>query len=187
MADVYTELEYAEWPYASPSGRRGNGNGLWLTNALFLERADQDKGYEPDFTLEDEAVWHEPSQTWLPSARMIYVHSKSEYDAMRKMVGNLGQWKQLKKLAWFRELLEAWQEEWYMRKENRARELMDMHALDNAATAKALYEDAKRRGKGAGRPVKLDKPKARSAQSDPEGDAVDSDAARVLEFRQRGT
>lgn len=178
MADTYTQEEYAEWPYANPAGRRGTGNGLWLTNALFLERATKED-YAPDFTLQDEAVWHEPSQAWLPSARMIYLYSKSEYDAMRKLVGNAAQWNNMKKLAWFRELLGDWQAEWYMRQEHEARALMKMHAVDNAATAKALFEDAKRQGKGAGRPAK------RKEQAPQEPERAAGDGARILALRPR--
>lgn len=99
------QFNYIEWPHRDREGIQAAGNYKYMTDSLFVERA-------PDpttalYTLQEHEVFKHGK--WYPSAWMIYIHSTDEYDALRKLVGNVKHWEALKKTVWFKEVLEQWQ------------------------------------------------------------------------------
>jgi len=143
------EFNYAEWPASPQEGYRIGTN--YLTVGLFVELERGNTG-DPLYSLGETDVWDEARQRWFPSARLIYLASKGEHDAMQKLVGSFKQWAKLKELEWFRKELDGWMAEWAMKKEQHARELLEFHAFKNPSAAKTLFDDAKK--KAPGRPVK---------------------------------
>jgi hypothetical protein len=164
-------IDYANLPPAPPEGCRGD-NGLFLTTALFVE-TNVDRKYPPRWSLGEVDV--EQNGVVYPSARLVYLHSKGEHDAMSKLVGSFKQWTRLKELEWFRKELEAWQAEWLLLQADKAREQLAFHAYKNPSAAKTLFDDANKRG--VGRPKK----KRHNQTENPEDDA--SDAARIVNIR----
>lgn len=162
---------YEEQPFSPAEGRKGE-NRQFLTTALFLE-TNTDRKYPPVFSLSDVDVLEDG--VLYVSARLIYIHSDGEHDAMLKLVGSFRQWERLKELGWFAKELESWQAEWSMRKVDEARRLLKVHALVNPSSAKALFDDAKKRTT-VGRPRKK-----RVAERDE--DDVTDDASRVVSIR----
>lgn len=174
-----TPDDYRNFPEAPACGYKGE-NGCHLTNALFVETS-QTPNIPPRFTLGDIPIKREDG-TLIPSARFVYVHSKGEHDALKKLVGSFAQWARLRELKWFSDLLRAWQCEWYMKQECEARELLAMHALGKtgSAAAKALFDEARKAGKGAGRPAGKKKAKNNTNEDYELGE----DLARVVAIRK---
>lgn len=172
------DFDYKNWPCSPSEGYKTEGNNAWATQSLFLETTRFKPGGRhpaPLYTLADTAKWSEEWGVWLPSARMIYVFSQGEYDAMRKLVGAFKNWQALKALKWFCDELSNWEAEWKMREACEARVMLKVHSLENAAAAKALWVEAK--AKDVGRPKK-GKPKIEEPD-------VDNDSERILQFRSR--
>lgn len=172
------KFDYASWPMAPAEGFKSEGNNLWCTQSLFLETTRHSPGGihpAPLYTLGDVEKWSDEWGIWVPSARMIYVYSSGEFDAMRKLAGSFKGWQALCSLKWFNNELINWQAEWKMREANEARTLLKSHAGVTASAAKALWDDAK--GQAKGRPKKA---KAEAAETDTE-----DDSARIVEFKRK--
>ncbi len=167
-------IDYVDFPYAPLDGYRGSNN-IHLTNALFVETTST-PDIEPLFTIKESAIIH--NGRLIPSARLVYIHSDGEWDAMSKIVGSFRQWAKLKELKWFQDLLDLWKAEWYLRQETLARALLFQHAAakGGASSAKALFDDAKKGGRLPGRPKK-----AKGKQN--EDDAIGADASRIVSLR----
>lgn len=166
-------MDYANWPYAPTDGYRSGNN--YLTQALFVETSRSTDVAEPRFSLgESDVEWN---GRLLPSARLIYINSLGEHDAMRKLVGSYKQWTRLKELEWFRSEWELWHQEWLMIEGEKARKLLQSHAMLTGGTsaAKTLFEHSNKNG--VGRPAK------KKTKHD-DGDAVDSDVSRVIQLRK---
>lgn len=167
-------MDYANWPYAPKEGYRSGNN--YLTQALFVELSRGVEVAEPRFSLgETDVEWN---GRVLPSARLIYLHSKGEHDAMSKLVGSYKQWTKLKELEWFRKEWELWHQEWLMLEGERARGLLRLQACGAGGTsaAKALFDYS---NKGTiGRPTK------KRTKAD-ESDALDDDISRVVALRKK--
>lgn len=165
-------MKYADYPYAPKGGYRSGSN--YLTAALFVEtqKAGQEH-IQPRYTLKEDDV--EEGGVVYPSARLIYLASKGEHDAMSKLVGSYYQWLALKELAWFREKWEMWHAEWLMLQGQDAREQLRTHALVNVSAASTLFKDAKTHPT-VGRPKKERQKRDDSA-------AYEEDAARVVAIR----
>ena len=101
-------IDYRDMPELPRSGFKGE-NGKMLTLGLFVETAPTGTEHRAIYTLgEKEVVINGKIK---PSAWMIYINCQSDYEAMRKLVGNPKQWEMLKQLKWFQENLVMWQYE----------------------------------------------------------------------------
>ncbi len=163
--------DHANFPYAAAAGFKGD-NFTFLTTALFVE-TNADRKYPPRFSLGEVDV--EEAGVVYPSARLIYLFSKGEHDAMSKLVGSFKQWMRLKELEWFRKELDSWQAEWAMLQADKARQQLEFHAFKNPSAAKTLFDDATKRD--VGRPKK-----PRSKKADAEDD-IDADSNRIVSIR----
>lgn len=167
------QFDYENWPFSPAEGYRSGPN--FLTVSLFVEKH---RGTEvpPLYSLAETETTQDG--VTYPCARSIYLASKGEHDAMRKLVGSFKQWQVLKELAWFRKEWEAWHAEWSMMQAQDAREMLKRHAgvKGGAAAAKALWDDAKKLQQG--------RPKKGRTRSE-NHEAEDEDASRVISLRGR--
>ena len=164
-------MNYTDWPHAPKEGYRVGNN--YLTQALFVEMT-RNLEVEPLFSLgETDAEWQGRT---LPSARLIYINSKGEHDAMSKLVGSYKQWTKLKELDWFRKEWELWHQEWLMLEGERARHLLRVQAPLSTSAAKTLFDHANKND--IGRPTK------KKAKPDDTSE-LDDDISRVVELRKR--
>lgn len=165
-------MDYADWPYAPKEGYRSGNN--YLTQALFVEMSRGTDVAEPMFSLgECDVEWNGKT---LPSARLIYINSKGEHDAMSKLVGSYKQWTRLKELEWFRKEWELWHAEWMMLEGERARRYLVAQSPVSTSAAKTLFDHANKND--IGRPTKK-----RTKRDD--SSELDDDIARVVEIRKR--
>lgn len=90
-------IDYANLPYLPHEGIRAGGcANKFYTRSLFLELCnvlarERDKAI---WTLSETEVFE--NGRWYPSAWQAYIHSVDEYDALRKICGNLYQWEKIK-------------------------------------------------------------------------------------------
>lgn len=164
-------MDYANWPFSPPDGYKSSGQ--LMTAGLFLETHRGQEHIRPLYSL-GEADVVEEGNTY-PSARQIYIHSKGEHDAMRKLVGSFRQWTILKELDWFRSAWELWHAEWLMIQGQDAREWLRLHSAQNVSAASTLFKDSK--GMSVGRPKK-----DRTRKDDSKEHADDAD--RVVSIRR---
>lgn len=173
-------FNYYAMPDLSRDGIKSS-QGKFLTIGLFAETALPDAQTPPHFCLGENEVYHEPTGRWLPSAYLTYLACKSEYEAMRKIVGSIRQWEMLKKLAWFQECLSEWRYEQAEIQKAKAKEvLLDQIAEGNLQAAKALFAQLEKESKPpVGRPAKV-----KPGKTEPEANAqADEDFARVVAIR----
>lgn len=163
--------DYANLPPAPPEGYKGD-NYTFLTTALFIE-TNVDRKYTPRWSLGEVDVVE--GETVYPSARLVYLFSKGEHDAMTKLVGSFKQWTRLKELEWFRKELESWQQEWALLQADKAREQLAVHAFKNPSAAKTLFDDATKRDVG--------RPKKRKGTKPDAADDDDGDSNRIVNLR----
>lgn len=100
-----------EFPVLPREGLRGDGNSRFLTLALFLEFCPDGQEKYIKWTFADSEKISPITGQVYPSAWRVYVESRSEYDAMRKLVGSLDQWEHLKKQDWFLHNFRKWSAE----------------------------------------------------------------------------
>lgn len=160
-------IDHANWPFAPLEGYRAGGQ--FVTVSLFVELHRGTENFKPMYTIAEDDI--EVDGVVYPSARRIYLASKGEHDAMRKLVGSFKQWSKLKELRWFDTEFQMWQDEWKMLQAEKARELLVKHAEGQPSAARALWDDAKKAAQG--RPTK------KRTKTDPTPDAAD-DAERVV-------
>lgn len=103
--------KYAEWPYAPREGIQSQGNKHYITKSLFLETCRPEHLAFVRYVLDDHDVYSTEHNKWVPSARLIYVHAIDEYDAARKLVGNLAHWERLFDMKEFAALIDEWRAE----------------------------------------------------------------------------
>lgn len=126
-------IDYANLPYLSREGIQAAGNYRFATASLFLETA-------PTKEAEDKALWclseHEifANGKWYPSAWMVYIHATDEYDALRKICGNVRQWEAIKGMLYrggrFEDtVLPHWQAEAAYLQKTRLRAQLEQAAL----------------------------------------------------------
>lgn len=171
MSTDEPNYDYANWPFSPAEGYRVGAN--YLTMSLFVEK-HRGTDAQPLYSL-SETETTENGVTY-PCARSIYLASKGEHDAMRKLVGSFKQWQVLKELSWFRKEWEAWHAEWSMIQAQEARELLKQHASDKggSSAAKALWDDAKK--------LQVGRPRKSRAKADT-SEAEDEDVSRVVALR----
>jgi len=104
-------FNYKEFPHLPRSGIHAESNLRFRTVSLFLETCPKGSEDEVKWSLSETEQWCEVTQRWIPSAWMCYIYAENEYDAMRKIVGNIRQWEMLKGLKWFKEKFSMWEAE----------------------------------------------------------------------------
>ncbi len=180
MLDDRPLTDYENLPYLPREGIQ-RANNRFATASLFLETADSDK--------EDQALWclseHEifANGKWYLSAQMVYIYATDEYDALRKICGNVRQWEYIKKMylqnkmgTFEEKMLPDWQlEQAYVQRSRLRATLFDAAKGERTgytAAAKMLLQMIDAPMKGRPKKEKKDKP-----------DPKDDDGERVLQFR----
>lgn len=180
-------FDYAAFPPLPREGIQSEGNNKYVTVGLFLETAHENRMEHVRWCLSEHEIFCPAQNRWIPSAWCLYLASKDEYDAMRKMVGNVYQWETLKKLDWFKQKLEMWQLEHSMATRMTIRDALMRKVYEggsgDVAAAKLLLEKFNVEGdisKKRGRPKKE---REETAQAPSE---VDEDLNRIIQFQQKG-
>lgn len=178
------EYDYINWPHAPREGYQDKGNNKFLTRGLFLETAKPENEKDAVWCLSEHEVF--AHGRWYPSAWMVYIHAVDEYDALRKICGNVRQWERIKEMRQpkdFSLILEDWQAEQAMIQKAALRTTMLNHCKlgEPGYTAAAKMVLAMIDGKAPrGRPVKAKAPSTGGSIE------VDDDHERVAElFKQR--
>lgn len=185
MSTERPTIDYANLPYLPREGIQAAGSNRYLTRSLFIETAPDDAKHEALWTMAEHEVW--AYGRWFPSAWMTYIYATDEYDAIRKLVGNVRQWEHVK--AMFAKvgrghILEAWEAEQRLLQRSRIRAALEKTAVvpgapGQTAAAKqllAMLDGPKKRGRPAGE--KPDEGKAKAVA------ALESVAARVIDFQR---
>lgn len=173
-------IDYANLPHLAREGIQADGNYRYATRSLFLETAPEERKADAIWCLAEHEVY--ANGRWYPSAWMVYIEAVDEYDALRKLCGNVRQWEHIKAFLekWKPGLLDAWVAEQAYIQRSRLRARLERGAMSGmpgyTAAAKMLLSmidgPVKR-----GRPAKAKEPE----KNDKEHAA---DAERVLQFRQ---
>lgn len=93
-------IDYRNLPYLSREGIQGgaSGKGKFLTKSLFLETCVEEKYPNVRWCLAEHEVYCPSIDKWIPSAWMAFIYATDEYDALRKICGNVRQWEAIKKM-----------------------------------------------------------------------------------------
>jgi hypothetical protein len=179
------DFDYPNMPYLPREGFQSKGNNKYATRAMFLETAEEAmKPFAPWCLSEHEIFAY---GRWYPSAWMVYIHATDEYDALRKICGNVRQWERIKAMKApkdFSKVLADWHAEWaYLQKAGIRKTL-----LDNALAGAAGYTTAAKMllamidGKNP-----VGRPKKEKVKVEDAGD-VDADHERVVQlFGDKGS
>ncbi len=183
MTPTRPEIDYAKMPYLPREGIQTAGNNHYATRSLFLETSDAENKPKARWVLSEHEVF--AYGFWVPSAWMVYLHADDEYDALRKICGNVRQWDCIKAMILpgrgpFSEvILPLWHQEQAMMQRSRIKNTLTTGALSGGpgytAAAKMLLQMVDAPPKG--------RPKKEKAAPKVE-DAVAADASRVLLFRK---
>jgi len=170
-------IDYANLPHLPREGIQTAGNNAWSTRSLFLETALPQHETTALWCLSEHEVF--AHGRWYPSAWMAYIHATDEYDALRKICGNVKQWEHIKSfLAKHRpNHLDMWQTEqaYIQRSKIKDRLLKEVMAGGSGYTSAARIVLQMLEGQGKpGRPKK-EKEKVKDS-------GVAEDAARILTF-----
>lgn len=171
-------IDYANLPHLPREGIQAQGNFKYATRSLFMETAPDDRAPDALWCISEHEIF--AYGKWYPSAWMVYIHATDEYDALRKICGNVKQWNHIVIFLekWRKGLLESWQQEQAFLQRSKLKETLTRGALSGdpgyTAAAKMLLTmiDGPRK---RGRPSKAKEPPA-----DP---GIETDAARVLQFK----
>lgn len=179
-------IDYAALPHLPREGVQTPGNNRYMTRSLFIETAStEDQKANALWTMAEHEVW--AYGKWYPSAWMAYIHATDEYDALRKICGNVRQWECIKEM--FEKVgrlhtLEAWQAEQTYLQRSRIRAALERTAIvpgapGQTAAAKmllALVDGPAKRGRPKKEAVDPEVAKREAA-------AVAA-AARVVDFQK---
>lgn len=123
-------IDYENLPYLPREGIQAAGNNKFATRSLFLETANPEHKADAPWCLSEHEIY--AFGRWYPSAWMAYIHATDEYDALRKICGNVRQWEAVKKMTQpkdFTVILENWKlEQAYMQK-SKMRDTLYRHAV----------------------------------------------------------
>lgn len=133
------DFDYPNMPYLAREGIQSKGNNKYATRALFLETAERDMKPQALWCLAEHEIF--AYGRWFPSAWMVYIYATDEYDALRKLCGNVRQWEHIKAMTQpkvFANHLEKWQaEQAYLQKA-----MIRKTLLDNAIAGAPGYTTA---------------------------------------------
>lgn len=177
-------FDYKGFPHLSREGLISEGNYKFMTLSLFLETCPKGREHEVRWCLSETEQWCPVTERWVPSAWMCFIFADNEYDAMRKIVGNVRQWEQLKVLKWFKEKYALWEEERQLMQRSIIQQSMLLNVQAGGAgsvsAAKMLMEQfSEAPKKKPGRPSKKQDP---SSEATEEGDIIQNDMARILDM-----
>lgn len=183
-------FNYKEFPHLKREGILSEGNNKFMTLSLFLETCPKGKEKEVRWCLSESEQYCEVTERWIPSAWMCFIFADNEYDAMRKIVGNVRQWEQLKSLKWFKEKYALWEEERQMMQTSTIQQSLILTVQSGGAgsvsAAKMLMEQfTTGEKKKVGRPTKQKTQSEEEKEQDAESASVNSDMARVLDMAHR--
>ena len=174
------EIDYANLPYLPREGIQAGGSHRYLTRSLFLETAPEANKPEALWTMAEHEVF--AFDRWIPSAWMVYIHATDEYDALRKLCGNVRQWEHIKGMfekVGRLHILESWQMEQAAYQRSKLRETLLKTATTpggsgSTAATKMLLQliEAPQRGR----------PKKKKESEPPS--AVEEAAQRVVNFQR---
>lgn len=173
-------IDYEKLPYLPREGIQSPGNYKYATRSLFLETALEERKPDAMWCLAEHEIF--AYGKWYPSAWMIYIHATDEYDALRKICGNVRQWEHIKAMKGCKDmeaLLANWNMEHAYLQRSKLKERLTRGALGAGpgytAAAKLLL-------------AMIDAPTKRGRPKKPKEETVDpgvkEDADRVLQFRQ---
>ena len=173
-------IDYANLPYLPREGIQAAGNYKYATRSLFLETAPDERKPDAMWCLAEHEIF--AYGRWFPSAWMVYIHATDEYDALRKICGNVRQWEHIKAMKGCKDmqaLLDDWQREQAYLQRAKIREVLMANLIPGqpgvTAAAKMLLQIIDGPNK-RGRPAK-----PKEVEKDP---GVAEDANRVLQFHQ---
>lgn len=180
--DTDSMFDYRKFPHLSREGILADTNNKFRTVSLFLETCPKGSEHEVMWCLSETEQYCEVTQRWIPSAWMVYIYADNEYDAMRKIVGNVRQWETLTKLKWFKEKYSMWVQEQQMMQKSVIKSALMLTVLSGAngtvSAAKMLMDQfGTNVAKGAGRPSPKEKPEA--------NDDVQDDFERIVPLTSR--
>lgn len=167
----------------SPTNRR-------KTLSLFIETINpaQFKKYGPVMTLAEKPKWDYLRETWLPSAKQIFVLSNSEYEGAMKLVGSMEHWNMLLDCDWFvngkeKDASFTSLTQWKKEQQDRIASLAQTHLLEAAMAGNVTAIKALLYGNSAGpkrgRPSK-EEVKGELKKQTREEQSVQSDKDRIL-------
>lgn len=191
MSSAQPIFDYAKFPHLKREGILSEGNNKFMTLSLFLETCPKGKEAEIRWCLSESEQYCEVTERWIPSAWMCFLFADNEYDAMRKIVGNVRQWEQLKSLKWFKEKYALWEEERLMMQTSTIQQSLLLSVQSGGAgsvsAAKMLMEqfNGAEGKKKVGRPVKQKSQDESDKDKQTEDATVNSDLARVLDLAHR--
>lgn len=179
--DECPDIDYLLVPDMPRTGVQSGGNNAYVTRSLFLETAPSDKEKDALWCMAEHEIW--AHGRWYPSAWKVYIYSTDEYEALRRICGNVKQWTYIKEMfekVGRGHILEAWEaEQGLIQKSILRRNLMTAAADGKVGAAKMVMEMIDGKAK-IGRPKK-DKPDARKDNLD---DAASEAMKRVVDFSQ---
>lgn len=179
MQSERPEIDYPSLPYLPREGVQTAGNNAYATRSLFLETAKPDHEKQALWCLSEHEVF--AHGRWYPSAWMTYIYATDEYDALRKICGNVKQWELIKTFLakWRKGMYDAWQmEQGYVQK-SRIRQTLIRGATGGEPGYTAAARMVLQMLDG---PVKRGRPKKDEPEA-PKDAGVAEDAGRILQFR----
>lgn len=184
--DARPTIDYANLPHMAREGIQAGGNNHYVTRGLFIETAPNEEAKKSAlWTLAEHEVY--AYGKWYPSAWMAFIHSIDEYDAARKICGNLRQWELILQMLENRgrgHTLESWRAEWSALQRSILRQSLMLTALHGGSGATAAVKQLLAMTdppQKPGRPANKTKP-TKTEQEKGLKDKVEEDAARVLAF-----
>lgn len=96
---IKPDFDYPSMPFLSREGIQGRGKSKFLTRSLFLETCDPEMYDSVVWCLSEHEIYCPDLKRWIPSAWMVYLYATDEYDALRKICGNVRQWEAIKKMT----------------------------------------------------------------------------------------
>lgn len=181
-------IDYANLSPLPREGIQAEGNNHYITRGLFIETAirEEDKKVAL-WTMAEHEVY--AYGRWYPSAWMAYIYSIDEYDAARKICGNIRQWEHIKKMFVVRErghVLENWQTEQAYLQKSTLRQALMTTAITGAPGATSAVKTLLQMidtPNPVGRPSNKTKQKP-SEKEQKDQSVVDDAAARILTFQR---
>ena len=173
------EIDYRNLPHLPREGVQTAGNNAYATRSLFLETAKPDHEKQALWCLSEHEIF--AHGRWYPSAWMAFIYATDEYDALRKICGNVKQWELIKAFLdkWRKGVYDSWvMEQGYVQK-SCIRQTLLQGALsgDPGYTAAARMVLQMLDGPG-----KVGRPKKEDGEA-PKDAGVSDDANRILQFR----
>lgn len=184
--DARPQIDYPNLSFLPREGVQAEGNNHYITRGLFIETAPTEEGKKAAlWTLAEHEVY--AYGRWYPSAWMAYIHAVDEYDAARKICGNLRQWEHILKMLSIRRphILDSWRTEQAYLQRSVLRQALMNTAVSGGPGAmgavKTLLQVIDKPMNPVGRPSSKTKPKPEEKEKEMQS-AVEEDAARILTF-----